>query len=116
VEGAKREPDDDEGEHEDASFSSGSSDDSPASDEDHGPDLIIGTGDILLPGRLDPITYTEMRRPALSPYGHVCDYDTWVRCLQADPTCPFTKQPLNKRELIMLNLENINHYKRRIVK
>ena len=40
------------------------------------------------------MTYEEVVKPAISPYGHVLGYDTWIRVLNREPknTCPFTKQ------------------------
>ncbi|KAI9307857.1 hypothetical protein BJ944DRAFT_148032, partial [Cunninghamella echinulata] len=34
-----------------------------------------------LPGFIDPITLDEVEKPAISKYGHVMGYDSWVRCL-----------------------------------
>ena len=36
----------------------------------------------------------EVVKPAISPYGHVLGYDSWVKLLNREPknTCPFTKQ------------------------
>ena len=61
--------------------------------------------DILcpLPGFIDPITLEQIVKPAISKYGHVMGYDSWVRCLNnwegKKNTCPLTKKPLTKREL-----------------
>ncbi|KAI9033857.1 hypothetical protein CLU79DRAFT_725861 [Phycomyces nitens] len=56
-----------------------------------------------LPGFIDPITLEEVVKPALSKYGHVMGYDSWVRCLTSwegkRNTCPLTKKPLTKRDL-----------------
>lgn len=71
-----------------------------------------------LPGFIDAITRTEVVRPALSPYGHVLSYDTWIRCLldsERKNTCPITKQPLHKRQLIILTHENIEMYRSGII-
>ena len=45
-------------------------------------------------GFIDVMTYEEVVKPAISPYGHVLGYDTWIRVLNREPknTCPFTKQ------------------------
>ncbi|CAG8460077.1 7919_t:CDS:10 [Paraglomus brasilianum] len=67
-----------------------------------------------LPGFTDPITLDEVVKPAMSPYGHVMSYDSWVRCLSSEPTkniCPLTKRPLTKRELIILTVDNIDQYR-----
>ncbi|KAJ3067664.1 hypothetical protein HDU98_009129 [Podochytrium sp. JEL0797] len=63
-----------------------------------------------LPGFIDPITLEEVVRPAISPYGHVVGYDTWVSCLN-NKMCPFTKKPLSRRDLIILTLDNIDEYR-----
>ncbi|KAG1383435.1 hypothetical protein G6F61_001369 [Rhizopus arrhizus] len=56
-----------------------------------------------LPGFLDPITLEEVVKPAISRYGHVMGYDSWVRCLTnwegKKNICPLTKKPLTKRDL-----------------
>ena len=70
-----------------------------------------------LPGFIDTITKTEIVRPAISPYGHVLSYDTWLKCLlnsDRKNTCPLTNQPLHKRQLIFLTFENIELYRDRI--
>lgn len=40
------------------------------------------------------MTMAEVVKPAISPYGHVLGYDSWVKLLNREPknTCPFTKQ------------------------
>ncbi|KAJ3066873.1 hypothetical protein HDU99_003706, partial [Rhizoclosmatium hyalinum] len=63
-----------------------------------------------LPGMIDPITLENIVRPAISPYGHVVGYDTWVSCL-GNRMCPFTKKPLSRRELVMLTWDNIEEYR-----
>ncbi|KAI8814726.1 hypothetical protein BJ742DRAFT_765944 [Cladochytrium replicatum] len=71
-----------------------------------------------LPGFIDPITLDEVVRPAISPYGHVMSYDSWVRCLASEDRkniCPLTKQTLTKRELVILTPENIHEYRDKIV-
>ncbi|KAL0077084.1 hypothetical protein F4703DRAFT_1961411, partial [Phycomyces blakesleeanus] len=64
-----------------------------------------------LPGFIDPITLEEVVKPALSKYGHVMGYDSWVRCLTSwegkRNTCPLTKKPLTKRDLVLLDMDNI---------
>ncbi|OBZ91135.1 hypothetical protein A0J61_00811 [Choanephora cucurbitarum] len=56
-----------------------------------------------LPGFIDPITLDEVVKPAISTYGHVMGYDSWVRCLTnwegKKNICPLTKKPLTKRDL-----------------
>ncbi len=70
-----------------------------------------------LPGFIDAITQVEVARPAISPYGHVLSYDTWLKCLlngDRKNTCPLTNQPLHKRQLIFLTFENIEMYRDKI--
>lgn len=73
-----------------------------------------------LPGFIDAITKTEVIRPAISPYGHVLSYDTWMKCLinggDRRNICPLTNQPVNKRQLIFLTYENIEAYRDKIRK
>lgn len=72
-----------------------------------------------LPGFIDSITRQEVVRPTISPYGHVLSYDTWLKCLCSGDrrnTCPFTNQPLHKRQLVFLTLENLPIYNDIIVK
>ena len=66
-----------------------------------------------LPGFVDPITLDEVVRPAISPYGHVMSYKSWVRCLSGEPKniCPITKQPLTKRQLVILDFDNIHQFR-----
>nr|CAG8474996.1 8066_t:CDS:10 [Entrophospora candida] len=67
-----------------------------------------------LPGFIDTISFEVVKRPAISPYGHVMGYDSWVKCLSTGPKkniCPLTKKPLKKRELVILTKDNINQYR-----
>ncbi len=80
------------------------------SDEESGPDP-----NNPLPGFVDPITLTEVVKPAISPYGHVMSYSTWSRCLTQQPICPITKNPLKKRELVLLTWDNIEDFKSKII-
>jgi len=70
-----------------------------------------------LPGFVDPITLEEVIQPAISPFGHVMGYKTWVRCLSSEPrnVCPLTKNPLHKRDLVILSWDNIRQLKDKIV-
>ncbi|KAL1923320.1 uncharacterized protein VTP21DRAFT_8300 [Calcarisporiella thermophila] len=72
-----------------------------------------------LPEFIDPITLDVVEKPAMCKYGHVMGYDTWIRCLTTEGatknTCPMTKQPLTKRDLILLTHDNIEEYRGRIV-
>jgi hypothetical protein len=72
----------------------------------------------VLPGFIDPITRLPVEEPTISPYGHVAGYETWCRILRssdAPDVCPFTKQPLKRRELVKLTHENIGEYASKIV-
>ncbi|KAI9282245.1 hypothetical protein BY458DRAFT_537726 [Sporodiniella umbellata] len=72
-----------------------------------------------LPGFLDPITLEEVVKPAISRYGHVMGYDSWVRCLTnwegKKNICPLTKKTLTKRDLVILTHENIEEYRDKII-
>jgi hypothetical protein len=70
-----------------------------------------------LPDMRDAITQEELLQPAISPYGHVLSYATWMTILMKDPknTCPFTKQPLKKRDLVVLSWDNISDYQDKII-
>ncbi|KAJ1559960.1 hypothetical protein HK096_010526 [Nowakowskiella sp. JEL0078] len=69
-----------------------------------------------LPNFTDPITLEPVVKPAISPYGHVMGYDTWVMCLSGGGNkCPITKQDLKKRELVILTTDNIDEYRNKIV-
>ncbi|KAI7864877.1 hypothetical protein BDF14DRAFT_1829766 [Spinellus fusiger] len=72
-----------------------------------------------LPGFIDPITLEEVVKPAISKYGHVMGYDSWVRCLTSwegkRNTCPLTKKPLTKRDLVILDMDNIEELRHTIV-
>ncbi|KAI8346647.1 hypothetical protein B0O80DRAFT_467309 [Mortierella sp. GBAus27b] len=72
-----------------------------------------------LPGFIDPITLEVVVKPAISKYGHVMGYDSWIRCLLQEGatknTCPLTKKPLTKRDLTILTFENIDEFRDKIV-
>jgi U-box domain len=70
-----------------------------------------------LPDFLDPISLEPVTKPAISPYGHVMDYGSWVQCLAQHPKniCPLTKNPLSKRDLVVLTVDNISEYQGKIV-
>ncbi|ORZ13419.1 hypothetical protein BCR41DRAFT_355701 [Lobosporangium transversale] len=72
-----------------------------------------------LPKFIDPITLEVVEKPAISKYGHVMGYDSWIRCLLQDGAakniCPLTKKPLTKRDLTILTFENIEEYRDKIV-
>jgi hypothetical protein len=68
-----------------------------------------------LPGFIDPITLEVVEKPAISKYGHVMGYDSWLRCLLQDGAtrniCPISKKPMTKRDLTVLTFENIDEYR-----
>lgn len=72
-----------------------------------------------LPNFIDPISLEPVVRPAISPYGHVMSYESWIRCLnqpgEHKNICPLTKKPLKKRELILLTFDNIDAYRNKII-
>ena len=72
----------------------------------------------VLPGFMDPLTKQQIEEPAISPYGHVAGYETWCRALRSEDakdTCPFTRQPLKRRDLVKLTHENIAQYREKMV-
>ncbi len=69
-----------------------------------------------LPDYSDPITLQPIVVPAVSPYGHVAGYYTWIQALkETDGICPFTKLPLSVESLIKLNKRNYHIYKDYII-
>lgn len=48
---------------------------------------------------VDPITLGRMRRPAMSPSGHVMGMATWAAVLAESGRCPFTQQLLAKEQV-----------------
>lgn len=71
----------------------------------------------LLGDMQDAMTLKSMQTPAISPFGHVLDYTTWLRLLKLTPqnTCPFTKQRVTRRDLIKLTKENVDEHRDKIV-
>eukprot|EP01137_Pigoraptor_chileana_P035033 Opistho-2@28467 len=67
-----------------------------------------------LPGRTDPITLEEVVVPTISPSGHVMSYSSWLQCLAQGGVCPVTKQPVNKKDLVILTMDNIDQYRDKI--
>ena len=77
------------------------------------------------------MTHERVYDPAISPFGHVMSYDSWMQTLnnfafetdedvergfqRLKNVCPFTKQSLNRRQLVKLNKGNIDEYKDQIV-
>jgi len=69
-----------------------------------------------LPDYSDPITLQPVVVPAVSPYGHVAGYYTWIQALkETDGICPFTKLPISVESLIKLNKRNYHIYKDYII-
>ena len=67
-----------------------------------------------LKGRVDFITGEEIRVPTMSPDGNVLDYHTWMKILMDTREDPFTRHPINKRQLVVLTNENIDEYRDQI--
>ena len=59
---------------------------------------------------IDPITLEPVVNPAISPFGHVMGLATWSACLAESGVCPFTKQPLRTRDLVVLTHLNFERY------
>ncbi|KAI8887576.1 hypothetical protein K501DRAFT_321286 [Backusella circina FSU 941] len=72
-----------------------------------------------LPNFIDPITLEQVIKPAISKYGHVMGYNSWIRCLNnwegQRNICPLTKKPLTKRNLVILTFDNVDEYRDKIV-
>lgn len=67
-----------------------------------------------LVGMKDFITAEDIKVPAMSPDGYVLDYKTWLSLLKEKSENPFTGTHLNKRQLVILNHENIDEYRHKI--
>ena len=85
-------------------------------------------GPETLPGFRDPMTGDKVDDLAISPYGHIMSYQSWMRVLQPcfdeesesftkkkTNTCPFTSQRLTRRQLIKLDRSNIDDYRDKIL-
>ena len=75
-------------------------------------------GDIVFPRFIDPFTKCEITTPAISPYGHVCEYDTWTKVLRTQgvvDTCPFTRKRVTRRQLVKLTKDNIDEFQEKII-
>jgi len=71
-----------------------------------------------IPKFIDPVTHSTIKTPAISPYGHVCEYETWTKVLRtpgAKNICPFTRKPLTRRQLIKLSPENFKQLQGKII-
>merc|ERR1712154_358483 len=72
----------------------------------------------ILGDMVDIMTGDTLKQPAISPYGHVMEYNSWCNVLRNARTknkCPFTKQKMTRRSLIKLDEDNIEQYKDKIV-
>jgi len=80
-------------------------------EEDGGPMAILR-------GMTDVMTGEAMEKPAISPFGHVMEYDSWCAILRNAKTknkCPFTQQKLTRRQLVKLNEDNFEQFRHKIV-
>lgn len=68
-----------------------------------------------IPGWTDPITGEIMQVPAVSPDYSLLDYNTWLHTIKTKPEDPFTKRPITKRQITVLNFDNWNEYKDKII-
>jgi len=71
-----------------------------------------------LPKFEDPFTGCQITHPAISRYGHVCEYDSWFKVLSTpgcEDICPFTKKALKEDDLVKLTPGNIEKYVQKIV-
>jgi len=74
--------------------------------------------ELILGEMIDIMTGDIMKKPAISPFGHVMEYDSWCSILRNAKTknqCPFTKQSMTRRSLVKLDENNIGEYKDKIV-
>ena len=67
-----------------------------------------------IPDAIDQITGEVMKVPTISPDGYVLDYNTWLNVLKSAPQNPFTRNHLNKRDLVVLTIENYEEYRKDI--
>ncbi|OHT12326.1 Myb-like DNA-binding domain containing protein [Tritrichomonas foetus] len=68
-----------------------------------------------LPDAVDQITNELIKVPTLSPDGYVLDYNTWLNIIKDKSENPFTRNHVNRRDLIVLTIENIEKYRGSIV-
>jgi len=74
--------------------------------------------DIVFPKFIDPYTKCEITSPAISPYGQVCEYDSWTKVLgtsAVENICPFTGKRLTRSQLVKLSIENIEEFQEKII-
>lgn len=88
-----------------------------------GPETVVGFR--------DPMTGDKVDDLAISPYGHIMSYESWIKVLQPSfeerdeeeghvnkkkvNTCPFTNKTLSRRELVKLGPHNIEEYREKIM-
>jgi len=80
--------------------------------------LLVPAGGVAMPKFTDPFTKCPISSPAISPYGHVCEYDMWTKVLRtpgAKDICPFTRKPVTRRQLVKLTPENIDEYRSKVI-
>jgi hypothetical protein len=63
---------------------------------------------------VDQMTGNKIIYPAISPDFYLLDYRTWLKVIQEQGADPFSRRHLNKRQLIILNADNINEYQAKI--
>lgn len=72
---------------------------------------LVIMDDNPMPDYMDPITMQPVVGPAVSPYGHVAGYYTWLQVLkESNGICPFTKLPLTLESLTKLTKANFHRY------
>jgi len=72
----------------------------------------------ILNGITDLMTGEKLKKPAISPFGHVMEYASWCSILRQKKTknkCPFTQNTLTRRSLVKLDAQNIAQYRDKIV-
>merc|ERR1711971_514864 len=75
----------------------------------------LQTFDNPIPNFIDFITGDCVEKPAISPYGHVLSYDTWIKIFKSSGhknLCPFTLQKLTRRDLTKLTMDNYYLHRR----
>jgi len=77
---------------------------------------LVIMDDNPMPDYTDPITMQTIEMPAVSPYGHVAGYYTWVQVLkESRGICPFTKLPLTLESLTKLTKANYHRYEKSLI-
>ena len=66
-------------------------------------------------GCFDLITCQRIFVPAISPYGTVLDYETWMKIISSTQMDPIEMKPVtNKRQITILSQDNIQYYRNKI--